>query len=61
MSFIDVDGATTKVGSVTTNASGSFSVSVAVPRCAVPGKGKLKATGVGGLTAAGAFTVKAPA
>jgi dipeptidyl aminopeptidase/acylaminoacyl peptidase len=60
VSFIDVNGTTTKLGSVTTNASGGFSAAVAVPGGAAPGKGKFKASGVGGLTVAGAFTVKAP-
>jgi dipeptidyl aminopeptidase/acylaminoacyl peptidase len=60
VSFIDVNGTTTKVGSVTTSASGAFSVSVAVPGGAAPGKGKVKATGVGGLTVAAAFIVKVP-
>ena len=60
VSFIDVNGTTTKVGSATTGASGAFSLSVAVPGGAAPGHGKFKATGVGGLTAAAFFTVKAP-
>jgi Tol biopolymer transport system component len=60
VSFID-HGTKTKVASVTTSASGAFTVSVAIPRGAAPGKGKFKATGVGGLSAVGTFTVTAPA
>ncbi len=60
VSFIDLNGTTTAVGSATTSASGGFSVSVAVPGGAAPGKGRFKASGVGGLTVAGAFTVKVP-
>jgi Tol biopolymer transport system component len=60
VSFVDVNGTTTKVGSATTSASGAFSVSVAVPGGAAPGRGKFKATGVGGLNVAASFTVKAP-
>ena len=60
VSFIGVNATATKVASVITNASGAFSASVAVPGSAAPGKGKFKATGVGGFTVVRAFTVKAP-
>jgi hypothetical protein len=60
VTFIDVGGTTTKVGSVTTGATGAFSIAVTVPGGAGPGKGKFKATGVGGLTTTAAFTVEPP-
>ena len=61
LSFIDAKGTKTKLAPVTTSASGTFSVSVAVPGGAARGKGEFKAAGVGGLTAANTFTVTAHA
>ncbi len=61
LSFVDVKGTKTKLAPVTTSASGTFSVSVAVPGGAARGKGEFKAAGVGGLTAASTFTVTAHA
>jgi dipeptidyl aminopeptidase/acylaminoacyl peptidase len=60
VTFIDSRATKTKVASLTTSASGAFSVSVAVPSGAALGKAKFKATGVGGLTMAGGFTVTTP-
>ena len=61
LSFVDAKGTKTKLAPVTTSASGTFSVSVAVPGGAARGKGEFKAAGVGGLTAASPFTVTAHA
>jgi Tol biopolymer transport system component len=58
VSFVD-HGTKTKVASLTTTTSGTFAVSFVIPRGAALGQAKFKATGVGGLTAAGTFTVTA--
>jgi dipeptidyl aminopeptidase/acylaminoacyl peptidase len=58
VSFVDFNGTTTRLGSATTNASGAFSDIVTIPSGAAAGRGRIKATGVGGLSAASPFTVK---
>jgi Tol biopolymer transport system component len=58
VTFTDSKGTKTKLAAVTTSASGGATMSFAVPGAAANGKGTFKATGVGGLTATGTFTVK---
>ena len=57
LSFVDAHGTTTALGSAKTPLSGGFTTTVTIPAGAAAGTGKIKATGVGGLSATKAFTV----
>jgi Tol biopolymer transport system component len=57
LSFVDAHGITTALGSATTGLSGGFTKTVSIPLRAALGTGKIKATGVGGLSATLAFKV----
>lgn len=51
LSFVDAHGTTTALGSAKTPLNGGFTASVTIPAGAAAGAGKIKATGVGGLSA----------
>jgi hypothetical protein len=57
LTFVDAHGTTTALGSAKTPLNGGFATTVTIPAGAAAGAGKIKATGVGGLSAAKTFTV----
>jgi len=57
LTFVDAHGTTTALGSAKTPLKGGFTTTVTIPAGAVAGPGKIKATGVGGLSATKTFTV----
>jgi Tol biopolymer transport system component len=57
LSFVDAHGTTTALGSAKTPLSGGFTTTVTIPAGAAAGAGKIKATGVGGLSATKTFTI----
>ena len=57
LSFIDAHGTTTALGSAKTPLNGAFTTTVTIPAGAAAGAGKIKATGVGGLSATKTFTI----
>jgi Tol biopolymer transport system component len=57
LSFVDAHGITTALGSAKTPLNGGFTSTVTIPAGAAAGAGKIKATGVGGLSATKTFTV----
>ena len=57
LTFVDAHGTTTALGSAKTPLNGGFTINVTIPAGAAAGAGKIKATGVGGLSATKTFTV----
>jgi dipeptidyl aminopeptidase/acylaminoacyl peptidase len=57
LTFVDSGGTQTPLGSVKTSMAGGFTQAVTIPAGAAAGTGKLKAAGVGGLSATTLITI----